>query len=109
MSSSHQPHHPTTYIDIGMYCLSVGRPDLDSDPQGGAKPSYEEMMKELACKLQGEHQSVRHFAAVIEAAVINIYLEHPQKMDEEEMAEVKKTRFYHGLKRVYKEDLCSSS
>ena len=59
-------------------------------------------MKELACKLQGEHQSVRHFAAVIETAVINIYLEHPQKMDEEKMAEVKRTRFYHGLKRVYK-------
>ena len=103
MSSSHQPKHPTTYIDIGMYGMSVGRPDLDSDSHGGARPSYEEMMKELACKLQGEHQSVRHFAAVIEAAVINIYLEHPQKMDEEKMAEVKKTRFYHGLKRVYEE------
>ena len=103
MSSSHQPKQPTTYIDIGMYGMSVGRPALDSDSQGGAKPSYEEMMKELACKLQGEHQSVRHFAAVIEAAVINIYLEHPQKMDEEKMAEVKRTRFYHGLKRVYKE------
>ena len=101
MSSSHQPKPPTTYIDIGMYGMSVGRPDLDSDSQGGARPSYEEMMKELACNLQGEHQSVRHFAAVIEAAVINIYLEHPQKMDEEKMAEVKKTRFYHGLKRVY--------
>ena len=60
-------------------------------------------MKELACKLQGEHQSVRHFAAEIEVAVINIHIEHPQKMDEEKMAEVKKTRFYHGLKRVYKE------
>ena len=83
--------------------MSVDRPALDSDSQGGARPSYEGMMKELACKLQGEHQSVRHFAAEIEAAVINICQEHPQKMDEEKMVEVKRTRFYHGLKRVYKE------
>ena len=103
MSSSHQPKQPTTYIDIGMYGMSAGRPDLDSDSQGGARPSYEEMMKELACKLQGEHQSVRHFAAIVEVAVIKIHLEHPQQMDEEKMAEVKRTRFYHGLKRVYKE------
>ena len=103
MSSSHQPKQPPTHIDIAMSGMSVERPALDSDSQGGARPSYEVMMKELACKLQGEHQSVRHFAAIIEAAVINICNEYPQKMDEEKVIEVKRTRFYHGLKRVYKE------
>ena len=103
MSSSHQPKQPPTHIDIAMSGMSVGRPALNSDSQGGARPSYEEMMKELACKLQGEHQSVRHFAATVEVAVINICQEHPQKMDEDKVIEVKRTRFYHGLKRVYKE------
>ena len=103
MSSSHQSKQPPTHIDIAMSGMSVGGPALDSDSQGGARPSYEVLMKELACKLQGEHQSVRHFAAIIEAAVINICNEYPQKMDEEKVIEVKRTRFYHGLKRVYKE------
>ena len=91
-----------------MYGMSVGRPALDSDSQGGARPSYEEMMKELACKLQGEHQSVRHFAAVIEVAVINIYLEHPQKMDEEKMVETQKDQILPWIEEGLQRKFCSS-
>ena len=104
MSSSHQPKQPPTYIDIAMYGMSVDRPALDSDSQGGARPSYEEMMKELACKLQGEHQSVRHFAAEIEVAVINICTWSILKgWMKRKWQKSRRTRFYHGLKRVYKE------
>ena len=75
----------------------------DSESNRGVNPSFETLMKELACKIQGEHQEVRHFATQIEAAVITICQKYPQWLDEDAVVELKRERFYHGLKRVYRE------
>ena len=78
MSNSHLPKHPITYIDHAMYGLKrIGKGNLSS----------EEMMKKLACKIQGDKQTNRNFAAEVELGVINIYMSYPQRMNESLFAE----------------------
>ena len=74
-----------------------------SESKGGVTPSFDTLMEELAGKIQGDQQTVRQFAAQVEAAVINIHQSHPDQMSEFCMSQVKRTQFFHGLKRTYKE------
>ena len=80
-----------------------GKPALDSEFKGGVTPTFDTLMEELAGKIQGKTQTVRQFAAQVEAAVINIHQSHPAQMSESCMVQVKRTQFFHGLKRTYKE------
>ena len=75
----------------------------DSESNRRVNPSFKTLMKELACKIQGEYQEVRHFAAQIEAAVLNFCQKYPQELDEDVVVELNRERFYQGLKRVYRE------
>ena len=75
MSNSHLSNSTVPYIEVAMQDLNI-KGDMaapNSKYQGGVKASFETMMKELACKIQGKMQGVQQFAAQIEASVINIY------------------------------------
>ena len=80
-----------------------GKAALGSESKGGVTPTFDTLMEELASKVQGKTQTVRQFAAQVEAAVINIHQSHPAQMSESCMMQVKRTQFFHGLKRTYKE------
>ena len=96
--------HPITYTDHAMSELEVkGETAPGSESKGGVTPSFDTLMEELAGKIQGDQQTVRQFAAQVEAAVINIHQSHPDQMSESCMSQVKRTQFFHGLKRTYKE------
>ena len=96
--------HPITLIDHAMNELKVtGKAALGSESKVGVTPSFDTLMEELAGKIQGDQQTVRQFAAQVEAAVIRIHQSHPEQMSEACMRQVKRTQFYHGLKRTYKE------
>ena len=95
---------PVTPTDHAMNEWSKeGKTALGSEPKGGVTPTFDTLMEELACKIQGKIQTVRQFAAQVEAAVINIHQSHPAEMSESCMMQVKRTQFFHGLKRTYKE------
>ena len=96
--------HPIAYTDHAMSELKVkGETAPGSESKGGVTPSFDTLMEELAGKIQGDQQTVRQFAAQVEAAVINIHQNHPDQMSESCMSQVKRTQFFHGLKRTYKE------
>ena len=101
MSNSPPPVTPTDHAMIEW--SKEGRPALGSESKGGVTPTFDTLMEELAGKIQGKIQTVRQFAAQIEAAVINIHQSHPAQMSEPCMMQVKRTQFFHGLKRTYKE------
>ena len=101
MSNSPNPVTPT---DHAMNEWSKeGKAALGSESKEGVTPTFDALMEELACKIQGKTQTVRQFAAQVEAAVINIHQSHPSQMSESCMMQVKRTQFFHGLKRTYKE------
>ena len=101
MSNSPLPVTPT---DHAMNEWSKeGKVALGSESKGGVTPTFDTLMEELAGKIQGKTQTVRQFAAQVEAAVINIHQSHPAQMSESCMVQVKRTQFFHGLKRTYKE------
>ena len=83
--------------------VKANRTPAESLPNGGVVPSFDTMMEELASKIQGEQQTVRQFAAVVKSKVLNIYHHHPDQMSESCMSQVKRTQFFHRLKRTYKE------
>ena len=96
--------HTITYTNHAMSELKVtGEPVPGSESKGGVAPSFDTLMEELAGKIQGDKQTVRQFAAQVEAAVINIHQSHPDQMSESCMSQVKRTQLFHGLKRTYKE------
>ena len=95
---------PVTPADYAMNEWSKeGKPALGSESKGGVTPTFDTLMEELASKIQGTTQTVRQFAAQVEAAVINIHQSHPAQLSESCMIQVKRTQFFHGLKRTYKE------
>ena len=101
MSNSPPPVTPT---DHAMNEWSKeAKAALGSESKGGVTPTFDTLMEELAGKIQGKTQTVRQFAAQVEAAVINIHQSHPAQMSESCMMQVKRTQFFHGLKRTYKE------
>ena len=101
MSNSPLPVTPT---DHAMNEWSKeGKAALGSESKGGVTATFDTLMEELACKIQGKTQTVRQFAAKVEAAVISIHQSHPAQMSESCMMQVKRTQFFHGLKRTYKE------
>ena len=101
MSNSPLPVTPT---DHAMNEWSKeGKAALGSESKGEVTPTFDTLMKELACTIQGKTQTVRQFAAQVEAAVINIHQSHPAQMSESYMMQVKRTQFFHGQKRTYKE------
>ena len=65
--------------------------------------SFETLRETLAGKIQGKHQTVRHFAAEVESMVFTICHQYPQEMSESRVAEWKRIQFYKRLKRVYTE------
>ena len=96
--------HPITYTDHAMNGLNAkGEAAPGSESKGGVTPSFDTLMEELAGKMQGDKQTVRQFAAQVEAAVINIHQSHPDQMSKSCMRQVKRTQFFHGLKRTYRE------
>ena len=101
MSNSPLPVTPTGHAMNGWNKESKAA--LESESKGGVTPTFDTLMEELAGKVQGTTQTVRQFAAQVEAAVINIYQSHPAQMSEYCMLQVKRTQFFHGLKRTYKE------
>ena len=97
MSNSPLPVIPT---DHAMNEWSKeGKAALGSESKGGVTPTFDPLMEELACKIQGKTLTVRQFAAQVEAVVINIHQNHPAQMSESCMMQVKRTQFFHGLKR----------
>ena len=99
MSNSLPPVTPT---DHAMNEWSKeGKPALESESKGGVTPTFDTLMEELAGKIQGKTQTVRQFAAQVEAAVINLHQSHPAQMSESCMMQVKRTQFFHGMKRTY--------
>ena len=95
---------PVTPADRAMNEWSKeGKPALGSESKGGVTLTFDTLMEELASKIQGTTQTVRQFAAQVEAAVINIHQSHPAQLSESCMMQVKRTQFFHGLKRTYKE------
>ena len=80
-----------------------GKTALGSESKGEVTPTFDTLMEELAGKIQGKTQTVRQFAAQVEAALINIHQSHPAQMCESCMMQVKRNQFFHGLKRTYKE------
>ena len=105
--SNSPPPHPIAHIDHAMSGLNLkglkGEPVSESEFKEGVTPTFDTLMEELACKVQGDKQSVRQFAAQVEAAVYNIYHSYPELMSESCMVQVRRTQFFHGLKRVYKD------
>ena len=81
----------------------TGKAALGSESKVEVTPSFDTLMEELAGKIQGDQQTVRQFAAQVEEAVIRIHQSHAEQMSEACMRQVKRTQFYHGLKRTYKE------
>ena len=59
-----------------------GKAALGSESKGGVTPTFDTLMQELASKIQGTTQTVRQFAAQVEAVVINIHQSHPAQMSE---------------------------
>ena len=94
------PSHP---IILAGKVIQANRDPVKSLSNGGVVPSFDTMLEELASKTQGEQQTVRQFAAVVESKVLNIYHHHLDQMSESCMSQVKRTQFFHGLKRTYKE------
>ena len=94
------PSHP---IILAGKVIQASRNPVESLSNGGVVPSFDTMMEELASRVQGEQQTVRQFAAVVESKVLNIYHHHPDQMSESCMSQVKRTQFFHGLRRTYKE------
>ena len=101
MSNSPPPVTPTDHAMIEW--SKEGRPALGSESKGGVTPTFDTLMEKLAGKIHGKTQTVRQFAAQVEAAVINIHQSHLAQMSEPCMMQVKRTQFFHGLKRTYKE------
>ena len=101
MSNSPLPITPTNHAMNEW--SKEGKAALGSESKGGLTPTFDTLMEELAGKIQGKTQTVRQFAAQVEAAVINIHQSHPAQMSESCMMQVKRTKFFHGLKRTYKE------
>ena len=96
--------HPITYTDHAMSGLHAkDEAALESEPKGGVTSSFDILMEELAGKIQGDQQTVRQFASLVEATVINIHQSYPDQMSESCMRQVKRTQFFHGLKMTYKE------
>ena len=101
MSNSPPPVTPT---DHAMNEWSKeGKVALGSESKGGVTPTFDTLMEELAGKIQGKTQTVKQFAAQVEAAVINIHQSHPAQMSESCMMQVERTQFFHVLRRTYKE------
>ena len=101
MSNSPLPVTPTDHA-VNEW-NKEGKVALGSESKGGATPTFDTLIEELASKVQGTTQTVRQFAAQVEAAVINIHQSHPAQMSESCMMQVKRTQFFHGSKRTYKE------
>ena len=79
MSNSPSPNSPNTCIEA-----VIQDPDLENSmraPESGSKEgvdsSFDALMEMLACKIQGEDQTVGHYAAEIEATVLNILHQYP--------------------------------
>ena len=75
----------------------------ESESKKGIDSSFDTLMEKLACKIQGEDQTVGHYAAEIEATRFNILHQYPDHMDEDSVVDVKRKIFYNGLRRVYRE------
>ena len=74
MSNSPRPNSPNTCIEAVIQDLdlknSMRAPESES--KEGVDSSFDGMMEKLACKIQGEDQTVRHYAAEVEATILNI-------------------------------------
>ena len=75
----------------------------ESESKEGVDSSFDSLMEKLACKIQGEDQTVRHCAAEIEATILNIWHHYPDQMEEDTVVDLKRDIFYNGLKRIYKD------
>ena len=105
MSNSSRPSSPDS-------CIEAVTQDLDlensmrapeSESKEGVDSSFDALMEKLACKIQGEDQIVRHYAAEVEATILNILHQYPDQMDEDTVVDLKRGIFYNGLKRIYKD------
>ena len=105
MSNSPHPSSPDTCIEAAIQDLdlesSMRAPE--SEYKEGVDSSFDSLMEKLACKIQGEDQTVGHYAAEIEATVLNILHHYPDQMDEDTVVDLKRDIFYNGLRRVYRE------
>ena len=102
-SAAQSPHSPP-HIDHAMKGLNIkGKPVSESECRGGLTPTFATLMEKLAGKIQGSQQTVRQFAAQVQATVITIHQSHPEEMNESCVSQVKRTQFFHGLKRTFKE------
>ena len=105
MSNSSRPSSPNTCIESVIQDLdlenSMRAPESES--KEGIDSSFDALMEKLACKIQGEDQTVRHYAAEVEATILNILHQYPDQMDEDTVVDLKRDIFYNGLKRIYKD------
>ena len=105
MSNSSRPNSPNTCIEAVIQDLdlenSMRAPESES--KEGVDSSFDALMEKLACKIQGEDQPVRHYAAEVEATLLNILHQYPDQMDEDTVVDLKRDIFYNGLKRIYKD------
>ena len=76
MYNTHLPNSTVPNIETAMQDLDIegNMASTDSKSKGGAKASFETMMKELACKIQSKTQDAQPFAAQIETAVSTQHL-----------------------------------
>ena len=79
-------------------------PELES--KEGVDSSFDALMEKLACKIQGEDQPVRYYAAEVEATILNILHQYPDQMDEDTVVDLKRDIFYNGLKEDLQRLLC---
>ena len=103
--STSQPSDPLS-VDmssvIGNLSVNEDQATPNSEFPSKVVASFETMMEDLAGKIQSEEQTVRHFAAEIESAVLTIHHRYPQEMEESRVADWKRIQFHKGLKRVYR-------
>ena len=105
MSTSHLPDPIGIDISSVMNNLNLNRDQVNSTsgPPSEVVASFETLMENLAGKIQGKTQPVRHFAAEVESMVLTICHQYPQEMSKSKVAEWKRIQFYKGLKKVYRE------
>ena len=105
MSNSPRHNSPNTCIEAVIQDLdlenSMRAPESES--KEGVDSSFDALMEKLACKIQEEDQPVRHYAAEVEATILNILHQYPDQMDEDTVVDLKRDIFYNGLKRIYKD------
>ena len=105
MSNSPCTSSPDTCIEAAIQEIGLEKSmrTPESESKEGVDSSFDALMDKLVCKIQGEDSTVGHYAAEIEATVLNILHQYPDQMDEDTVVDVKRDIFYNGLRKVYRE------